>query len=133
MNPAILMVDDEKTVLDGLKGQLRTMFGREYLYETAEDAAEAWEVLEELRARGVRVVVVVSDWLMPGKRGDEFLAEVRARYADIGLILLTGQADDEAVRSLRLGNVCEVIRKPWSPDALRASIESTIKAQSSTG
>jgi DNA-binding NtrC family response regulator len=121
---AIVMVDDEKTILDSLKGQLRAFYGRRFRYETAEDAAEAWEVIEELEASGISVVVVVSDWLMPGQRGDEFLAELRARFPRVGRILLTGQADPDALRRARDdAQVCEVIYKPWHVDALRAAIE----------
>ncbi|GMV43815.1 MAG: hypothetical protein AMXMBFR64_55310 [Myxococcales bacterium] len=121
---AILMVDDEKTILDSLKWQLRSLFGRRFSYEVAEGAQEAWEVIEELHRDGVEVVVVVSDWLMPGIRGDEFLAAVRARFPDIGRILLTGQADPEALRRARTDAlVSDVIHKPWSADTLRRAIE----------
>ena len=124
---AILMVDDEKTILDSLKGQLRGIFGGRFSYETAEDAAEALEVLEELHAEGVRVVVVVSDWLMPGKHGDEFLADVRARFPSIGRILLTGQADEGAIRRVREGAIAsEIIFKPWSAAVLGRAIESAL-------
>ena len=124
---AILMVDDEKTILDSLKGQLRSIFGRRFSYETAEDAGEAWEVLEELHQAGVSVVVVVSDWLMPGQRGDEFLAGVRARFPRIGRILLTGQADPDALRRARDdAKVSRVIHKPWSPDVLQQAIEAAL-------
>ena len=127
---AILMVDDEKTILDSLKGQLRTLFGRRFSYETAEDATEAWEVLEELERAGVIVVVVVSDWLMPGKRGDEFLGEVRQRFPRIGRILLTGQADADAIRrAWEEAKVHEVVRKPWAPEELQRAIEAALLAQ----
>ena len=127
MNAAILMVDDEKTILDSLREQLRQMFGRRFSYETAEDAAEAWEVLAELNESGVVVVVIVSDWLMPGQRGDQFLAEVRARFPKIGRILLTGQADDDAIRrAWEDAQVSDVIRKPWSADTLRRAVEAAL-------
>jgi len=124
---AILMVDDEKLILDSLRDQLQEMFGQRFLYEKAEDASEAWEVLEELTAERVLVVVVVSDWLMPGQRGDEFLAAVHARFPNIGCILLTGHADASAIRRAREdANVTEVILKPWSPEELRRAIESAL-------
>jgi CheY-like chemotaxis protein len=127
MTTAILVVDDEKTILDSLREQLRSMFGRRFRYETAEDADEAWEVLGELDTAGVVVVVIVSDWLMPGKRGDAFLAEVRQRFPNIGRILLTGQADDDAIqRAWDDAAVSDVIRKPWSPETLRRAIEAAL-------
>jgi len=77
----------------------------------------------------VRVVVIVSDWLMPGQRGDEFLAEVHARFPHIGLILLTGQADAAAIRRAREeAKVTTVIRKPWSPEVLQRAIEAALPA-----
>ena len=42
----ILTVDDDKTVLDSLKSQLKAMFGTRFQYEMAESAHEAWEVIE---------------------------------------------------------------------------------------
>jgi len=130
MSAAILVVDDEKTILDSLREQLRSIFGRRFRYETAEDAAEAWEVLAELDGSGVVVVVVVSDWLMPGQRGDEFLAEVRARFPNIGRILLTGQADDDAIRrAWEDAQVSDVIRKPWSAETLRRAIETAVPGE----
>lgn len=119
----ILLVDDERTILDSLKQQLRSMYGARFLYETAEDVAEAWEVLDELHADGERIVLIVSDWLMPGVRGDEFLVQVRARHPKIVRVMLTGQADPAAIgRALNEAKAVRVIQKPWSADDLREVI-----------
>lgn len=48
MTAAILLVDDEKTVLDALRTQIRALVGRSVICETAERVDEAWEVLDEL-------------------------------------------------------------------------------------
>lgn len=120
---AFLLVDDDKTVLDSLRGQLRRSFGEGYVYETAENVAEAWEVINELHEDGLRTVVVVSDWLMPDVRGDEFLADVRVRFPEAVRILLTGQADLDAIeRAYSEAKVAEVFHKPWDIDALTATI-----------
>lgn len=127
MTRAILFVDDDKTVLDSLKQQVRTLYG-EYRCETAEDADEAWEVLEELNNDRVKVVVVVSDWLMPGTRGDELLVDIKERFPDIGCVLLTGQAPAEAEQRLReLNTVHRIMHKPWSEDELKEAIDSLTK------
>lgn len=123
----ILLVDDERTILQSLKQQLRRLFGARFHYETAEDVPEAWEVLEELHDGGARVVVIVSDWLMPGVRGDEFLVQVRARHPDIVRVMLTGQADEAAIdRVVNEAAVTTVLHKPWSPDELRAVISGAL-------
>ena len=126
-NPVILAVDDDKTILDSLKTQLKSLFGRRFRYEVAESAAEAWEVIDEVRSDGVRIVLVVSDWLMPDVKGDEFLTSVRERDPGIACIMLTGYADQAAVNRIRdNGIVDRLLFKPWSQDDLREAIEAMV-------
>jgi CheY-like chemotaxis protein len=123
----ILLVDDEKTVLDSLSAQLERHFAGQLECEAAESAAEAWEVIDELLDDGVKVVVVVSDWLMPGQRGDEFLAQLRGRHPGIGRILLTGQAEPSALEKARSeAQVHRILFKPWRPEDLLAAIEESM-------
>ncbi len=125
MTEVILLVDDERTILDSLKQQLRGLFGTRFGFETAEDVKEAWEVLDELLSgNDVRVVLIVTDWLMPGIRGDEFLVQVRQRHPHIARVMLTGQADPEAIsRALNEADVLKVLHKPWSAEELQHVIE----------
>lgn len=122
---AILCVDDEKVILDSLKRQLRKRFGNEYSYELAESADDALDVIDELVEDGVRVVVVVSDWLMPGTKGDEFLVNVHKRFPTIVKILLTGQADVAAIKRAREeADLHSYLSKPWSEEELFNAITS---------
>ena len=120
---AFVLVDDEKPVLDSLKQELRRGFGPDYLFETAESVAEAWEVIEELADEGARIVVVVSDWLMPEVRGDSFLSELSERHPTTLRIMLTGHVSDEAVERLRDQDaVHAVVSKPWNEAELQSLI-----------
>lgn len=124
---AILCVDDEKMILNSLKAQLKEKFGNNYTYETAENANEATEVIDELRDDNVNVVVIVSDWLMPGIKGDEFLINVHKKYPEIVKIMLTGQADAQAIeRSRKEADLFHCILKPWSEDELVTTIQSAL-------
>jgi CheY-like chemotaxis protein len=124
-NKAILCVDDERIVLLSLRDQIVKHFGDRYRYEVAESADEAWEVIEELHVEGVRILVIVSDWLMPGIRGDEFLIQVHQRFPDIVTVLLTGHADEAAVeRARQYANLHAYITKPWSEEILIETIKS---------
>jgi CheY-like chemotaxis protein len=124
---AILCVDDEMLVLDSLKEQLRRRFGSRYLYETASDAQEAWEAIAELCADGIEILIIVSDWLMPGMKGDEFLAQVHKKHPQIVTVLLTGQADAAAVeRARRDANLYACLAKPWCEAELARVIESAL-------
>jgi CheY-like chemotaxis protein len=120
MSPtAILCVDDEAIILLALKNELRMAFGSRFIYETALSAGQALATLEQLRDEGVRIVLVISDWLMPGIKGDEFLAIVREKYPETKAIMVTGQADEETIDALiKAGNVRSILKKPWRSEEL---------------
>ncbi len=123
--PVILLVDDEVVVLDSLKIQLKKEFGNEYFYEVAESADEALEIIEELEEDNIEILLVVSDWLMPGMKGDELLIQVHDQYPDIIKVMLTGQADEDAVeRAEQQANLHSCLRKPWDKIELINTIKS---------
>jgi CheY-like chemotaxis protein len=127
---AILCVDDEQIILLSLRDQLTKHFGNRYRYEFAESVPEAWEVIEELHLEHVKILVIVSDWLMPGIRGDEFLIAVHQRFPQIITVLLTGHADAAAVEHTRQhANLHAFIPKPWSEEILVQVIESGLEEQ----
>lgn len=123
--PVILCVDDEKVILDSLKIQLKKEFQDTYLYEAAESADEALEIIEELQEDDITILVIVSDWLMPGMKGDEFLIEVHKRFPKIVKIMLTGQADENAVeQAKKYANLHSCLHKPWNSEELIDNIKS---------
>jgi CheY-like chemotaxis protein len=123
--PVILLVDDEVVVLDSLKIQLKKEFGNEYFYEVAESADEALEIIEELKEENIEILLLVSDWLMPGMKGDELLIKVHDQYPDIIKVMLTGQADEDAVeRAEQQANLYSCLRKPWNKTELIDTIKS---------
>lgn len=128
ISKAILCVDDERIVLVSLRDQISKHFGDRYRYEVAESADEAWEVIEELCAEAIKVLVIVSDWLMPGMRGDEFLIQVHERFPSIVTVLLTGHADEAAISQARqYANLHAYIAKPWTEENLISIIQSGIR------
>ncbi len=125
---AILLVDDEKTVLDGLRDELRRHFGGRFEYETAENVSEAWEVIDELVDDGVDVLLIVSDMIMPNVRGDQFLTEVRQKHPDIVRVLLTGHSNHEGLERARNdAAVRSILYKPWSAEELWSLIEEAVQ------
>jgi DNA-binding NtrC family response regulator len=124
INKAILCVDDEQIVLISLRDQIFRSFGDRYRCELAENAEEAWEVIDELYEEGVRVLVIVSDWLMPGVRGDEFLIQVHQKFPEVVTVLLTGQADAAAIeRTQNQANLHACLMKPWTEGELVRTIQ----------
>lgn len=120
-----VLVDDEKAIVDNLKTELRRAFGPSYLYEGAQSADEAWSVISDLIDEEVKIVVVVSDWLMPEVKGDEFLGKLKDEFPNTFRIMLTGYATNDAIRHLQKNQIAQaIITKPWSS----AELEDTIRA-----
>lgn len=124
---AILCVDDESIILDSLKEQLEKQFGDEYLYEIAESAEEALEIIDDLEEDGIEIAVIVADWLMPGMKGDKFLLQVDLKYPRVVKVLLTGQADQESVDTLEeLADQFTLVPKPWNKEELVSIIKTRL-------
>ncbi len=121
--PRVLVVDDDRLLLDGLRRQLHGTF------ELA-TALGGYEGLDVLRAagQGDAFAVVLSDYKMPRMDGASFLASVRVVAPDATRMLLTGKADLKGVASVvNQGGVFRFLMKPVSRDvlteALRAGVE----------
>ncbi|MEG4939319.1 response regulator [Microcoleus sp. F4-D5] len=126
--PAILCVDDEVAVLESLEIELQQAFNGKYLWEFAESAAEALEIIEELCDAEVNILVIVSDWLMPGMKGDELLIKIHQKYPQIVTVMLTGQADKQAIEQTKIqANLHALIPKPWHNQELIEAIKSGLE------
>jgi len=124
----ILCVDDEKIILNSLKVQLKDEFGKEYQYETAENAEDAEELIDELIDEGLHVLIIVSDWLMPGIKGDEFLIKIHEKHPQIVKIMLTGHAAEESIENAKKhANLHKCLSKPWTAEELTSSIREGLK------
>jgi thioredoxin reductase (NADPH) len=114
--PVILAVDDDPGVLGAVRGDLRRHYGRTYRVLTASGGAEAIETLRQLKLRGDRVAVVVSDQRMPDVTGDEVLAAARDLFEGVRTVLLTAYADTEvAIGAINDLHLDYYILKPWDP------------------
>lgn len=111
----VLLVDDEVNVLRALRRVLR---GEAFAVRTATRAAEALALLAEHPTQ-----VVVSDHRMPDCSGVDLLATVREQHPDVIRLLLSAFTDvDTAIDAVNRGQVHRLITKPWSDDALRATL-----------
>jgi len=130
----VLCVDDEAILLLAARHALRISLGDGYRYETAISAESALDLLDGCDDDGTEVAAVISDWLMPGMRGDEFLRKVRARFPESCLVLLTGYADRSAVQILKREiGLAAVLQKPCSmssiADIIRRSPPSSYRSE----
>jgi len=71
----IIYVDDQREILSTLSKELQC-FEKYVNVEECESAAEALELINEIDCAGNLVAVIISDHIMPGKNGVEFLTEI---------------------------------------------------------
>ncbi len=118
-NIAILAVDDERIILDSIRMQLEKNFNTKYILEFAESADEALEVVGSLTESGIDILLVISDYLMAGMKGDEFATILKSTYPTVNIVMLTGQITAEASSSLIEKNIIlKLIEKPWKEEDL---------------
>lgn len=122
---AILLVDDEAIMTLDLKTRLARRFGAKYTYATAINAEEGLLVLNRLIDDNVKIILIISDWSMPGMNGRDFLAEVEKRHPGIKAVLISAypEAWVEA-NSADVGTIQACFTKPINFPALVQFIES---------
>jgi DNA-binding NtrC family response regulator len=116
----ILIVDDEQSVIGALK---RSFLDDPYMVYTAESAAEGLDILS-----ANKIKVVISDEMMPGMSGADFLAKVNKSYPDVIRIMLTGQASlAAAIKAINKGEIYRFFTKPWDDFELLLAVKSAIE------
>ncbi|WP_375563194.1 PP2C family protein-serine/threonine phosphatase [Bernardetia sp. OM2101] len=123
----ILCIDDEPIILNSLKQELSQHFADTMIIEVAESGEEGLEIIDFFREKGKEIVIIISDYIMPQMRGDEFLIEAHRLLPNCVKILLTGQASLEGVtNAVNQTNLYRYISKPWSTKDLIMTVESGI-------
>ncbi len=122
---AILCVDDERIILDSLRIQIEKNLNKKYIFEYAESAEEALEVIDDLIIEGIDLLLVISDYQMPGMKGDEFAQTLKTKLPEVNILLLTGQISEEKTLELLDRNIIlKVLQKPWKEKDLMNIITS---------
>src|SRR4051812_21806004 len=118
--PAVLFVDDEQRLLDGIALLLR----KNYDISIPVSGDEALRKLGENR----KFAVVVSDFRMPKMNGADFLHEVMQCAATATRILLTGEAGvSGAVDAVNKGQIYRFLTKPCPTDQLKLALNAGIE------
>ena len=117
----IAIVDDEEMVLTSLRSFL--LLETEYEVLTYNGPEKA---LEEVRRQPIDLVI--SDYLMPGMNGIQFLLEVKKMHPFATRILLTGYADKEnAIKAINEVGLYQYVEKPWENEDLKLVIQNGLE------
>jgi response regulator RpfG family c-di-GMP phosphodiesterase len=115
----ILIVDDEANVRSVLLRHLEEQGSK---CVTSPDALDA---LSKMKDR--HFALVISDVMMPGMSGMEFLHLVKEQNPETAFIMITGLMDiSTAVDSLRIG-ACDFITKPFELQAIRRAVDRALE------
>ncbi|MFA4986607.1 MAG: response regulator [Candidatus Brocadiia bacterium] len=117
---SILVIDDERAVLDTLMRDL-DRFSTHFRIEPCESAADAADVIRELKADGWALGLVLADHLMPNMSGVDFLVQLNSDpYSSAARkVLITAQAGlEDTIQAINRGGLNHYIRKPWRKDQL---------------
>lgn len=117
----VLVADDDPAVLQVLS---RHLAEAGYAVVTAADGLEAERLAYEARPD-----VILLDIYMPGKDGMALLKLLRKEMPDTGILMVTGNEDEEVARAcLELG-AFDYAEKPFKLDALEQTIRARVLLQ----
>jgi DNA-binding NtrC family response regulator len=113
--PAILIVDNEKSVVNALK---RILWREGYRILTANSGEEALSKMGTFNCQ-----LILADHWMPKMSGIELLALIKEKYPYTIRILITSQIDlDNLNRDIDQYGIYAYITKPWEPEELKTII-----------
>ncbi len=119
MPEQILLVDDDRDVLDGYRRTLRS----EFLIDTVQSGQEA---LAKIESKGP-YAVVISDMKMPGMDGIELLKRIKSAAPETVRVMLTGNAETEtAIEAINEGSIFRFLIKPCSKEMMAKTITAAL-------
>ncbi|PUA44000.1 sigma-54-dependent Fis family transcriptional regulator [Pseudomonas protegens] len=119
MTHNLLVVDDEPKLCDLLSSAL-SQDGIQVF--TASNGLHALKVLEQ-----EDIDLVISDWRMPGMDGPQLLGEIKQRYPNLPVIVMTAYSTvKNAVQSMRNG-AYDYIAKPFDIDELDITVSKALQ------
>ena len=121
MSVSILVVDDESDVAELYRQRFRREV-RQGTY-TMHFASSGEDALGKL-AGGVEptLIAILSDINMPGMDGLDLLGEIKQRYPELPVMMVTAYGDDERRRRAAELGAAEFLTKPVDFDLLRVRL-----------
>lgn len=124
MNRKIVVIDDERSVQDVVRGYLER---DGYLVYVAGNGREGLALAER-----VKPALVVLDLMLPDVSGEEICSQIRRR-SDVPIVMLTAKAsEDERIDGLAIG-ADDYLVKPFSPRELVARIRAVLRRTQGAG
>src|SRR5689334_9236788 len=121
MSASILVVDDEPDVAELFRQRFRRDV-RQGIY-VLHFAASGEEALQQLASEiQPELIVILSDINMPGMDGLTLLGEVRKRFPDLPVMMITAYGDNERRRRADDLGAADFLTKPVDFEQLKAQL-----------
>ncbi len=120
-NIKILLVEDSSTQIMELKALLE---GEGYSTKTVSDGLEA---LNYLKITKDLPKIILSDIYMPNLNGFELCSQVRNKYPDIPIIILTAQNDEKNLKKAFESGAVDYLGKPFTKTELLIRMTNVLK------
>ncbi len=125
----IICIDDDRLILNSLRDQLHRIIDDTYEIEVAESGGEALELFTELEVDQIAVPLVICDQNLPDMGGDSLLSYLQIQYPKTRKILLTGEANlDAVINAVNSANLYRYIAKPWDETDLGLTVKAALKS-----
>lgn len=118
MYPAVLIVDDETSIIESLEGILSDD-GFEVIH-----AFNGYEALKKIETESPDIVLL--DIWMPGMDGIETLREIKKKFPNIPVVMITGHGTIESAVDATKSGAYDFLEKPLSIDKVMVTINNAL-------
>ncbi len=118
MYPAVLIVDDESTIIDSLEGILSDD-GFEVIH-----AYNGYEALKKIESHAPDIVLL--DIWMPGMDGIDTLKEIKKMTPNLPVVMITGHGSIESAVDATKSGAFDFLEKPLSIDKVMVTINNAL-------
>jgi len=119
----VLVIDDEEPTRTVVKEMLERLGCRVFAEESGKDG------LKNLEQSASEVSLVLLDLTMPVMDGEQTFREIRRRYPDLPVVIMSGYSETETLSRIKGERLADFIQKPFGPAALREQIERFIPSR----
>lgn len=114
---SVLLVDDEDRIIRYMKKRLERKGYR------VDGYVNPMEALDAIVQNPERWNVAVVDYMMPQLKGTTLAQRMKIQKPDMGIVMITGLVESDALQMRQAGVVGEILLKPVNFDELTAAIE----------
>lgn len=117
---AILIVEDELSILNLLKSQLQKE------YQTVDTATSCEEADDLIHKKNYQVLIL--DWMLPGMSGVQFASRLRSQdHHELSILMLTAKSQNEDIVEGLSNGADDYLTKPFDIHVLKARVDALLR------